>query len=178
MNKTTLILIIIGAIIMTAGTGAAVVAYSNSTRRGLRNNNPGNLVRSKLAWKGKVPHALNKDPHFEQFRDEGGVPGHLWGLRAMFMDIRGDIEKDGLNTVAKLISSYAPAMGTLNPTGQLKRENDTAAYIRVVAAALKKTPSAMIERADYLTLMKAIIRHENGEQPYPDAVITKAMQMA
>lgn len=163
---------------MTAGTGAAVVAYNKSQRRGLRNNNPGNLVRSKLAWKGKVPHAQNTDPHFEQFRDEGGVPGYLWGLRAMYMDIRGDIEKDGLNTVAKLITSYAPPLGTLNPTGQLKRENDTASYIRVVSAALGKTPNATIEKADYLKLMKAIIKHENVEQPYPDAVITKAMQMA
>lgn len=177
MNKTTLLILIIGALIVTAGTGAAV-AYHNSKRRGIRNNNPGNLVKTAIAWKGKVPHKQNNDPHFEQFRDEGGVPGYLWGLRAMYMDIRGDIEKKGMNTVAKLISSYAPALGTLNPTGQLKRENDTAAYIAVVAKALKKPATAPIEKADYLTLMKAIIKHENAEQPYPDAVITKAMQMA
>lgn len=163
---------------MTAGTSAAVVAYNNSKRRGLRNNNPGNIIKTNIDWKGKVPHTLNKDPHFEQFRAEGGVPGHLWGLRAMFMDIRGDIEKKGMNTVAKLITSYAPALGTNNPTGQLKRENDTAAYIAAVAKALKKTPNAVIEKADYHALMKAIITHENGEQPYPDSVITTAMQMA
>lgn len=163
---------------MAAGTGTAVVAYNNSKRRGIRNNNPGNLVKTNIDWKGKVPHSRNTDPHFEQFEDKDGIPGYMWGLRAMFMDLRGDIEKKQLNTPQKLISSYAPELGILNATGRLQKENDTKSYIAVVAKALGKLATSLIVKADYLTLMKAIIKHENIEQPYPDDVIRKAMEMA
>lgn len=163
---------------MAAGTGGAVIAYNNSKRRGIRNNNPGNLVKTAIAWRGKVPHDKNTDQHFEQFTDHEGKPGHLWGLRAMFMDVRGDIEKKGMDTVAKLITSYAPPMGTLNSTGKLQRENNTAAYIARVSKELNKSATAKIVPADYLKLMKAIIAVENIEQPYPDTVIQSAMSMA
>lgn len=163
---------------MAAGTGAGVVAYNNSKRRGLRNNNPGNLIKTSITWKGKVPHTQNTDPYFEQFTAHEGKPGYLWGIRAMFIDVRGDIEKRGQNTIAKLIASYAPPMGTLNAAGKLKRENDTAAYIASVAKELKKPAGAQIVAADYLQLLKAIIRVENGEQPYPADIIKTAMAMA
>lgn len=143
------------------------MTYRHFKQRGIRNNNPGNLVLTDIQWKGKVPRALNKDGKFEQFEDYDGVPGHVWGIRAMFMDVRGDIQRDGLNTIRKLISVYAPT-----------HENNTAAYIASVAKALKKGADAVLVPADYPGLLKAITLHENGVQPYPDADISRAMALA
>lgn len=126
--------------------------------RGIRNNNPGNLVLTTIAWKGKVPNAQNTDEKFEQFT----LP--LWGIRAMFMDVRGDIEKDGLSTIRKLITAYAPAF-----------ENNTAAYIQSVVNQVGIGADTKIQPANYLKLLKAIIQHENGKQPYSDALISEAM---
>lgn len=126
--------------------------------RGLRNNNPGNLVLTTIAWKGKVPNAQNTDGKFEQFTQP------LWGIRAMFIDVRGDIEKDGLNTIRKLITEYAP-----------KFENNTAAYIQSVVNQVGIGPDTRILPVHYLNLLKAIIKHENGKQPYSDALIIEAM---
>lgn len=126
--------------------------------RGLRNNNPGNLVLTTIAWKGKVPNAQNTDGKFEQFTQP------LWGIRAMFIDVRGDIEKDGLNTIRKLITEYAP-----------KFENNTAAYIQSVVNQVGIGSDTRILPAHYLNLLKAIIKHENGKQPYSDALIIEAM---
>lgn len=157
----------LGVFLMTAVGGGAVVAYNKSMRRGLRNNNPGNLRMTDIAWKGKVPRAENKDGAFEQFRDYQGVPGYVWGLRAMFMDVRGDITKDGKNTLRKLIEEYAPAI-----------ENKTDSYILAVGKEVGLQPDAPIQPAHYLPLLKAMVRVENGEQPYPDAVIRQAMNLA
>jgi hypothetical protein len=126
--------------------------------RGIRNNNPGNLVLTTIAWKGKVPNAQNTDKHFEQFT------APLWGIRAMFMDVRGDIEKDGLNTLRKLIAVYAPA-----------HENNTQAYIDFVSKKLGIGADSKIMPSHYFELLKAIIQIENGKQPYTDALIIEAM---
>lgn len=126
--------------------------------RGIRNNNPGNLVLTSIAWKGKVPVAQNTDKKFEQFTKP------LWGIRAMFMDVRGDIEKDGLSTIRKLITAYAPP-----------HENDTAAYIKSVVNQVGIGADTKIQPGSYLKLLKAIIQHENGKQPYSDALINEAM---
>ncbi len=126
--------------------------------RGIRNNNPGNLVIANNAWKGKVPVSQNTDGKFEQFTQP------LWGIRAMYIDVRGDIEKDGLNTIRKLITEYAPAF-----------ENNTAAYIQSVVNQVGIGQDTRILPAHYLNLLKAIIKHENGKQPYSDALIIEAM---
>jgi hypothetical protein len=126
--------------------------------RGIKNNNPGNLVLTTIAWKGKVPNAQNTDGKFEQFTQP------LWGLRAMFMDVRGDIEKDGMNTVRKLITEYAP-----------KHENNTAAYIDFVSKKIGLGADTKIMPTNYFGLLKAIIQMENGKQPYSDALILEAM---
>ncbi|WP_162128204.1 structural protein [Flavobacterium phycosphaerae] len=90
--------------------------------RGLRNNNPGNLVRTSLAWQGKIPFNQSKDQKFEQFHSIE------FGIRAMLKDIIHDIN-NGKNTVYKLISEYAPTV-----------ENDTFAYITNVATSIGVGP--------------------------------------
>lgn len=115
--------------------------------RGLRNNNPGNLILTSIGWQGKVPNNQNTDKHFEQFT------GLKWGIRAMFRDILNDISK-GKNTVEKLITEYAPP-----------HENNTQNYINVVSKALGVSPADKITAVTdefLLTLGKAILKIENG----------------
>lgn len=150
--------------VVMAGVAALVLLGGkkviDSKSRGIRNNNPGNLVKTTIPWKGKVAHPQNTDGHFEQFL----TAEH--GIRAMFIDIKGDIKK-GQNTVTKLITAYAP-----------KFENNTAAYIAVVTKAIGKGADVPLTPNDYLPLLKAIIKHENGEQPYSDEMIKKGMALA
>lgn len=129
--------------------------------RGIRNNNPGNLVLTSIAWKGKVFNAMNTDKVYEQFTEP------KWGIRAMFMDVRGDIEKDGKNTIRKLITEYAPPKG-----------NNTAAYIAFVSKRLGISADSRIQPSHYLELLKAIIQQENGKNPYTDSQILEGMNTA
>lgn len=114
--------------------------------RGLRNNNPGNLILTNIAWQGKIPNKQNTDGHFEQFKDV------YFGIRAMLLDVINDIKK-GKNTVRKLITEYAPP-----------HENNTEAYIAHVAKSLKisaDTKFQAINGAFLFQLAKAIITKEN-----------------
>lgn len=140
------------------GIGATLTQWSQQvgslvgiTPRGIRNNNPGNLMYSaSVAWNGQTGE------------DSGGyavfdTPEH--GVRAMghqLMDYAGR----GMNTVSAIISTWAPAIAG-NPTG---------AYIANVAAALGVDPAASIDVYGNLpALAAAIIQQENGEQPYAAA---------
>lgn len=188
-ERVLLLLLVLGGLVFAnrqrIGSGAARIATQASTGtttmvraaieqfrdmtlpRGVRNNNPGNLRITTIAWKGKVPNAQNSDRSFEQFVEYQGIPGHIWGIRAMFKDIYGDIFNDGLNTVRKLIYSYAPP-----------HENATAAYVDFVARALGKSPDATITLSDMPKLVAAIIAQENSNYRYPDADIQKAISLA
>ena len=115
--------------------------------RGVRNNNPGNLVATTIGWQGKIPLPQNTDKHFEQFTEV------KFGIRAMFRDLLNDISK-GKNTVEKLISEYAPSF-----------ENNTTSYVNQVAQSLGLSPDEKITQVteDFLLkLGKIIIRVENG----------------
>jgi hypothetical protein len=77
-------------------------SYLSNSPRGVRNNNPGNLVYTHIKWQGKVPKHQNKDRRFEMFI------APEYGVRAMIKDLKHDIEK-GKNTVpaqGKLILLY------------------------------------------------------------------------
>jgi hypothetical protein len=123
--------------------------------RGIRNNNPGNLVKTTIKWKGKIPHANNPDSRFEQFETVA------LGIRAMAMDVLNDIKK-GKNTLRVLITEYAPPS-----------ENDTTAYINSVSKQtgigpdekIKTTPEALA------AILRAKIRVENG--PKAETLIDK-----
>ena len=120
---------------------------NNHKVRGLRNNNPGNLVRSSNAWQGKIPYPQSKDTKFEQFTEL------KWGIRAMFKDLINDINK-GKNTVKKLIYEYAPP-----------NENDTSLYIDKVCKSLGIGSESKISSVnnDFLKLLgRAIMKVELG----------------
>jgi hypothetical protein len=95
---------------------------------GLRNNNPGNLrPLGSTKWIGEIePDYRN---NFSRFSDVA------YGLRAMITDITGDIVGDGLNTLQKLITAYAPPGDN----------NNTSAYIKSVSDSTGIAPNAILQ---------------------------------
>lgn len=132
--------------------------------RGLRNNNPGNLIRTTIAWQGKIPHPKNTDKNFEQFENVH------FGLRAMLKDLINDINK-GKNTVKLLITEYAPPS-----------ENNTNAYINSVAKTLGVSPTQRLTQINskfLLNLVRAILQVELGKDHslITDSDIVKSITM-
>jgi hypothetical protein len=130
--------------------------------RGIRNHNPGNIRRSKEHWRGLA--ADQSDPDFFRFASA------LWGLRALAIVLRNYQAKHGLRTARQIVKRWAPPS-----------ENDTGAYIRAVAEHLGVTPDQPLDlrdRGTMLRLVQAIVRHENGQQPYSNDVILAALATA
>lgn len=128
--------------------------------RGLRNNNPGNIRHGSAQWQGM--RAIQTDPAFVQFEES------KWGIRALAKLLLNYYNSHGLKTVREIINRWAPP-----------NENDTGAYVNHVANLLGVAPDAVIDvyaRAGDLT--KAIIRHENGLQPYSVAEINAGLSLA
>lgn len=131
------------------------------TARGIRNFNPGNLRRNDTKWAGMADDQT--DPDFVVFKSP------QYGIRALCRVLLS-YNSRGINTVAQIISTYAPSS-----------ENDTAAYIEDVAHACQVSATDVLDldSADVMRpLVRAIIRHENGSQPYSDAVIDDALRLA
>lgn len=129
--------------------------------RGIRNNNPGN-IRHGDKWQGLA--AEQTDSSFCVFTSAE------YGIRALAKVLLNYEKKYGLNTVKKIINRYAPP-----------NENDTGSYIQSVAGQLGVNPDDVIDinnQAVMLILVKAIIRHENGEQPYNNETLLKGIKMA
>lgn len=130
--------------------------------RGIRNHNPGNLVRDGTAWQGLAADQTG-DSRFCVFESP------LWGLRALAKVLLTYRHKHGLRTVAQIIRRYAPPI-----------ENNTYVYINIVARALEVGPhvSLTLDEETLIPLVRAIIHHENGKQPYAEAEIAKAVRLA
>jgi hypothetical protein len=111
---------------------------------GLRNNNPGNLRATGDQWQGMI----GTNQGFVVFQDIA------YGIRALAIDLGGDI-RQGLNTIEKLISEFAPPS-----------ENDTRAYIVAVSAAAGIAYNQILQPdgSTLLKIIRGIIRMENGSQ--------------
>ena len=121
--------------------------------RGIRGNNPGNIDRTGTKWQGMAADQSG-DPRFIVF------DAPEWGIRAIVRVLRTYYDKHGLRTVKGIINRWAPPV-----------ENDTEAYFVTVAKKLGVDPGEQIDIDDLdtlRTLVKAIIRHENGRGPEPD----------
>ncbi|MEO4005788.1 hypothetical protein [Flavobacterium sp. CAU 1735] len=115
---------------------------------GLKNNNPGNIRRSKETWDGKVPFSLSRDLSFEQFYEL------RYGLRAV-MRILVTYSKSGYSTISLMINRYAPASDN----------NDTNAYINYVSQKTGLKPDQPITKLTgtlLIELTKAIVKMEIG----------------
>jgi hypothetical protein len=111
---------------------------------GFRNNNPGNL-RPGDSWQGMT----GENGGFIVFKS---MP---WGIRALATDLVNKINKDGLDTIRKIVTKYAPAF-----------ENDVDAYVNAVSNDSGFDPDQHLTAdSDTITkLVKAHTAHENGEQ--------------
>lgn len=130
--------------------------------RGIRNHNPGNIVRTAERWQGMAPDQSG-DGRFVVFLDP------IWGLRALVKVLRS-YQRRGLTSVRQMIGAYAPPV-----------ENDTGAYVRHVARSLGLGPDdpVPLDNPEVLhRLMRAITLKENGTDPYPDETYLEAIRRA
>lgn len=113
--------------------------------RGLRNNNPGNIRRSKVRYEGEVP---SSDVSFKAFRSMA------YGYRAIFVLLDSYRRKYGLCTIRQMLNRYAP------PT-----ENFTEGYVRFVADCSGVMPDEVIDtrsEKDMIPIVAAMSKIENG----------------
>jgi len=128
--------------------------------RGLRNNNPGNIRKSGDAWRGLS--AEQPDTDFFTFT------APEYGIRALAKILLTYESDYGLNTVRGIINRWAPPV-----------ENDTGSYVKSVASSMGVDPDRAINIGLYLVLLvPAIVKHENGFNPYSDATIQAGIDLA
>lgn len=142
------------------GLGASLLASQGNfagQSRGIRNNNPGNIKKSSIQWKG----AVGDDGTFVKF----ATPED--GVRALARIIKVYNEKYNLQTIEQIISRWAPST-----------ENDTKSYIDFVSKKVGKHPNDKIDfknQNEFKKLISAIIQYENGKIPYSSDKITKGI---
>lgn len=113
---------------------------------GVRNHNPGNIVKSSAQWPGKIVPSAH--PRFEQFETMDD------GIFACVQLLCNYVAKKGKNTIRKIISTYAPP-----------NENNTAAYIAAVSKASGMGPDQPITQITGQLLQamaRQIFKVENG----------------
>ena len=140
----------------------------DSTVRGIRNNNPGNIEQGNVDWEG-LSEDQSGDERFAQF----DTPEH--GLRAFARTLMTYGRDHGITTINGLVNRWAP------PEVDGVVENDTEAYIAFVAKTSGIPADQEIDLDDPDTLaaiIPAMIRQENGTQPYAEEVIRRGVAMA
>lgn len=156
MKRETLWLLIGFGALLLFGGGAAVYTMT----RGLRNNNPGNIRLDGTRWEGMSP--TQDDGSFVQFLSP------VYGIRALARVLQNYVALHGLNTVAGIITRWAPPS-----------ENDTAAYIADVASKMNVDPNTPLDmNASLPSLIAAIVAHENGFNPYDAATLNSGIALA
>lgn len=113
--------------------------------RGLRNNNPGNIRRSKVRYEGEAPSA---DVSFKAFESMA------YGYRAIFVLLDSYRRKYGLCTIRQMLNRYAPPS-----------ENFTEGYVRYVVAQTGIAPDESLDTLsphDMVPFVAAISKIENG----------------
>jgi hypothetical protein len=142
------------------------------TARGLRNFNPGNIdYDPKVNWQGSLGIETGvPDPRFIRFSSA------QYGIRAIAKVLLTYQNHDDCKTLRQIVSRYAP-------NGS---ENNGPAYLAALQAALKAAglpddPDAPIN-VDTAVVMNVMVRgviiHENGSQPYTDAQISEGIRLA
>ncbi|WP_130955496.1 hypothetical protein [Klebsiella pneumoniae] len=147
-----------------AGSRRAVAGGGETSAdgpRGVRNNNPGNLeASSSNPWVGQT----GSDGRFAKFE----TPEH--GIRALGRNLIS-YQRQGIDTVGEIINRWAPPSDN----------NDTAAYIKAVCAQLGVTANQPLDASNPDTLQAlcaAIIKHENGTQPYSSDQLSTGVSAA
>lgn len=128
--------------------------------RGVRNNNPGNIIAGPTQWAGQIEGA---DPKYASFATPQA------GIRALGRNLLAYGSK-GIDTVEGIVSRWAPST-----------ENQTAEYVKKVAADLgvdPREPLNLKDRKVLTALATSIIQQENGSQPYSPETISAGIESA
>jgi len=127
---------------------------------GIRNNNPGNLVHTSIKWQGKLPKPNNAG-RFEMFKSP------IYGVRAMIKDLTTKIKRH--KSIDKIVSEYAPVF-----------ENNTTAYINVVAKALNVSSTATLlpTKNTLKLLVVSMAKHETGGNYITNELFEKAYRIS
>jgi len=158
MRNINLLLLAAGLIFIGSGEAKKVAIKAVSIiygKRGLDNNNAGNIVHSDIKWLGMSP--VQKDSTFVSFI------APEYGIRAMYKNLIAYRNK-GLLTVKDIISRWS--------------KTDQNAYIKYVSNSLGVSPTTKLSLSQYPDLIAAIVKFENGINPYTKETILKGVQLA
>lgn len=114
--------------------------------RGLRNNNPGNIRRSRVRYLGEV--RPSRDPDFKEFETMA------YGYRAMFVLLDTYRSRYGLDTIRRMLYRYAPP-----------EENLTERYVQYVVDYSGIMPDEVVDtrsELDMIPIVAAMSKMENG----------------
>lgn len=139
--------------------------------RGIRNKNPGNIRLAGFKWVGQVEDRFQiGETSFCRFEHP------IYGLRALarvllvYHHYREASDGSVIDTVEEVIDRWAPPS-----------ENNTDAYIAHVRDLLDVEKGEKIDPDDLptlVTLSQAIVKHENGSDPYPPRWYELAAELA
>jgi hypothetical protein len=136
------------------------------TTRGVRNNNPGNIIKSSIQWTGEK-NSLNESV-FEVF----DTPEH--GIQALAENLLRYQSKHNIKTIEDCINRWAPP-----------HENNTIAYVDEVSRQLGVTRRTELDFSDPTTLRaltNAIGRYECNRAEfdayYTDVIIDNGIAAA
>lgn len=127
--------------------------------RGIRNNNPLNIKWSSLnAWNGQTG------------KDSGGFSvfdNPVNGIRAAARILK-NYRNRGVNTIREIITTWTSG----DP------DASQASYISHVASKMGLSADSDVPASRYLDLLRVMILHENGKNPYTDAQILAGINAA
>ena len=155
-------LLVVGVLFLPRASRAQIMnepqkqlpAPKGSSPLGLRNNNPFNLEYRNIGWVGEI----GTDGRFSIFDTAEN------GIRAGMINVHTKMTRDQANTIRKLLTRLSPAF-----------ENPLDAFIGFVSRELGIGPDAPLDFKEHIIkLSKAIIRFENGQQPFSDNQLTRA----
>lgn len=124
----------------------------------IKRNNPGNIRHSAVHWQGEVTPPGDTFCHFSSLE---------LGCRAMLKLLRRYINVKRLNTIRKVIASWAPP-----------EENNTSAYIDYVARSMNVHPDdTLCADRDTLIALATAMTHVEHSKSVPRSVWLTAYQM-
>jgi hypothetical protein len=142
--------------------------------RGWRNKNPGNIdFNANNKWQGQVGIEEGPGARFAVFES------HEFGIRALAALLTTYFDRHNLKTIKAILNRWAPPVGR-TPTGQQYTQS-TNNYVRHVCEITGFSPIEVLDLHKYEhmePLVRAIITHELGGQPYSQSVINEGLRRA
>ncbi len=156
--------------------------YSGGTAgqetRATRNNNPFNIVygpaigAGNIMWEGKLEYNPEIEDTFERFQD------NVYGYRAGILNTLTHYDRDGLNTVEKLVTKHAPLEGDII-TDKYENPNQKN-FINFVSKRLGVKPNEKINLRNKDVMKeyaKSVSMFEGFKNPQDNDII-KAIDLA